>query len=203
MLQIYIMATRGEWTTRLIQENAKSENKYRLSLSKNLAIESEHFINTDNQTIGSATYIVPKNCFRIDSLSIKFYEVKSGTEIELINTKTQFADINQIEFNQNGSINEESLLKDVRIEICPRRERIEITNWFKYIDRNTSNFRIKYFIKTGENEKIIGKAELNKKTRFEIHGRNHYDFIILLYPVLWVLFGLLILIKFIKVVRKK
>jgi hypothetical protein len=203
LLQIYIMSTRGDWTTRISQETAKSGSKYRFSLTKNLAIESEHFINTDNQIIGSATYIVTNKCFKIDSLSIKFYEVKSGTEVELTKTKTQLADINQIEFDPNGSIKEESLLKNEKIEICPGRQRIEITNWFKYTDKNVSHFRIKYFIGTDDNEDILGKAELKKKTRFEIHGRNHYDFIILLYPVLWILLGLLTFIKIIKSSTKK
>ena len=196
------MWTRGDWTTRMNQENANSENKYRFSLTKDLAIESEHFINTDKQIIGSATYIVTNKCFKIDSLSIKFFEVKNSGEVELIKTKTQLADISQIEFDPTGVIKEESLLKNEKIEICPGRQRIEITNWFKYLDKNVSNFRIKYFIRTADNENINGKADLTKSTRFEIHGRNHYDFIILLYPILWILLGLLTLIKIIQIVRK-
>lgn len=196
------MLTRGDWTTRVNQENANSENKYRFSLTKDLAIESEHFINTDKQIIGSATYFVTNKCFKIDSLSIKFFEIKNGREAELIKTKTQLADISQLEFDPTGNIKEESLLKSEKIEVCPGRQRIEITNWFKYPDQNVSHFTINYFIRTTENENIIGKADLTKSTRFEIHGRNHYDFIILLYPILWILLGLLILIKIIKVVRK-
>ena len=196
------MWTRGDWTTRMNQENANSENKYRFSLTKDLAIESEHFINTDKQIIGSATYIVTNKCFKIDSLSIKFYEIKNSGEVELIKTKTQLADISQIEFDPTGVIKEESLLKNEKIEICPGRQRIEITNWFKYSDKSVSHFRIKYFIRTADNENISGKADLTKSTRFEIHGRNHYDFIILLYPILWILLGLLTLIKIIQIVRK-
>jgi len=203
LLQVYIMSTRGDWTTRVSQENANSENNYRFSLTKDLAIESEHFISTDNQIIGSHTYIVPNKCFKIDSLSIKFYQINNATEVELIRTKTQLADITKIEFDPNGNIKEETLLKDEKIEICPGRQRIEISNWFKYSDKNVSHFRIKYFIRTGDKENIVGKADLTKTTRFEINGRNHYDFIILLYPVLWILLGLLTLIKIIKVVLKK
>ena len=202
LLQIYIMSTRGEWTTRVSQENANSENKYKFSLTKDVAIQSEHFINTDKQIIGSATYIVTNKCFKIDSLAIKFFEIKNGIETELIKTKTQLADISQLEFDPTGNIKEESLLKNEKIEICPGRQRIEITNWFRYSDKNVSHYRIKYFIRTADNETLIGKADLTKSTRFEIHGQNHYDFIILLYPVLWFLLGLLTLIKIIKIVRK-
>ena len=88
------MSTRGEWTTRVSQENANSENKYKFSLTKDVAIQSEHFINTDKQIIGSATYIVTNKCFKIDSLAIKFIEIRNGIETELIKTKTQLAATN-------------------------------------------------------------------------------------------------------------
>ena len=78
LLKIYIMSTRGDWTTRIRQEDANTANKNRLSLTNNLLVESEYFINTDKQTIGSATYIVTNKCFKIDSLSIKFYQIKNN-----------------------------------------------------------------------------------------------------------------------------
>lgn len=202
LLQLYIIVTRGDWETKVEQEGSTSDSKNQLKLTDNIFIESEHSISAEPQTIGSHTYLVTDKCFTIDSLDISISEIIDDKEIECKKFKTRIADINELEFDSLGRIKEETLLKSEKIKIC-HGQRIEISNWFKYPDNDASLFRIKYFILTTDNERISGKADLVKKTTFEINGRNHYDFIILLYPVLWGLLGLLILIKIIRVVLKK
>jgi hypothetical protein len=92
--------------------------------------------------------------------------------------------------------------KNWKIEVCPYNG-IEISNWFETKSVDTNKFVITYFIKTKKNEFIKGKAKLNRKTNFEIQGKHHYDFIILLYPILWGILLILIILGIIKKVRKK
>ena len=184
LLQLYIIVTRGDWETNVEQEGSTSDNKNQLKLTDNIFIESEHLISAETQTIGSHTYLLTDKCFTIDSIDISISEIIDDKEIECKKFKTRIADINELEFDSLGRIKEETLLKSEKIKICPG-QRVEISNWFKYQDNDASLFRIKYFILTTDNETISGKADLLKKTTFEINGRNHYDFIILLYPVLW------------------
>ena len=144
-----------------------------------------------------------KKCFTVDSLAILMFQIKDGKDIELKRTKTRIEDLSELEFDSSGHIKEESLLESEKIEICPGRQRIGISNWFEYPDKEETKFKIKYFIRTIDNETVVGSANLTRKTSLEIHGRHHYDFIILLYPVLWVILGLLTLTKIVKVARKK
>ena len=201
LLQIYIISTRADWTTKIVQVNSGDRNH--LDLTTTLSIESEHFISKNEQTIGSATYFETKKCFTVDSLGIFMFQIIDGKDSELKKTKTRIEDLSELEFDSSGKIKEESLLKSEKIEICPGRQRIGISNWFEYPDKEENDFKIKYFIKTTDNETIEGAANLTKRTSLEIHGRHHYDFIILLYPVLWVVLGLLTIIKIVKVVREK
>ena len=202
LLQLYIIVSRGDWETNVEQKGATTDDNNRLELSDDLIIESEHFINEETQTIGSHTYLMTDKCFTIDSLEINMSEIIDDKEIQCKKVKTRIADINELEFDSLGNVKEETLLKTEKIKICPG-QRIELSNWFEYLDNEVSRFKISYFIITTNKEKISGQADLIKKTGFEINGRHHYDFIILLYPVLWGLLGLLTLVKIIRVVRKK
>jgi hypothetical protein len=202
LLQLYIIMTRGDWETSVEQKGADMDNNNRLVLTDDLFIESEHSISPATRTIGSHTYFVTDKCFTVDSLEIAISETYNDKEILCKKVKTRIADINELQFDSLGGIKEESLLKNEKIKICPG-QRIEISNWFEYPNNEASEFKIRYFIITTDKQKILGQADLIKKTSFEINGRHHYDFIILLYPVLWGLLGLLILIKVIRVVQKK
>jgi hypothetical protein len=202
LLQLYIIVTRGDWETKVNQRGATGDDKNHLELSDDLFIESEHSINVGTRTIGSHTYFVTDKCFTVDSLEITITQIVDNKEIQCKKVKTRIADINELEFDSLGRIKEETLLKSEKIKICPD-QRIEISNWFEYPDNEAAGFKISYFIATSDKKKISGQVDLVKKTSFEINGRHHYDFIILLYPVLWGLLGLLILIKIIRVVRKK
>ena len=202
LLQLYIIVTRGDWETNVEQKGATADDKNRLVLTDDLFIESEHSINEETRTIGSHTYFVTDKCFTLDSLEINISEIVDDKEIQCKRVKTRIADINELEFDSLGNIKEETLLKSEKIKICPE-QRIEISNWFEYQDNEVSEFKISYFIITTDKKKISGQADLVKRASFEINGRHHYDFIILLYPLLWGLLGLLTLIKIIRVVRKK
>lgn len=202
LLQLYIIVTRGDWETILEQEGATADNNNQLVLSDDIIIESEYFINKETRIIGSHAYFVADKCFTIDSLEISISEIIDDKEIQCKKVKTRIADINELEFDSLGNIKEETLLKTEKIKICPG-QRIEISNWFEYPDNEVSRFKISYLIITTDRKKISGQADLIKKTSFEINGRHHYDFIILLYPVLWGLLGLLAVIKIIRVVRRK
>ena len=202
LLQLYIIVTRGDWEANIEQEGATEDNKNQLRLTDDLLIESEHSINEGTRTVGSHTYFVTDKCFTVDSLEIVIFEIVDNREIQCRKVKTRIADINVMEFDSLGRIKEETLLKSEKIKICPD-QRIEISNWFEYTDSESSEFKISYFIATTDKKKISGQADLVKRASFEINGRHHYDFIILLYPLLWGLLGLLTLIKIIRVVRKK
>src|SRR5258706_13131004 len=82
LLQIYILSTRGDWTTSVKQENASSDDKNHLDLSNALSIESEHFASADKQIIGSATYFETDKCFTVDSLLISIFQIINENEIE-------------------------------------------------------------------------------------------------------------------------
>jgi hypothetical protein len=202
LLQLYIIVTRGDWETRIEQKGATADDMNRLKLTDDLFIESEHSINEGTRTIGSHTYFVTDRCFTVDSLDITISQVVNSNEIQCKKIKTRIADINELEFDSLGNIKEKTLLKSEKIKICPDR-RIEVSNWFEYTDNEASEFKIDYSIVTADQKRISGEADLVKRTSFEINGRHHYDFIILLYPMLWGLLGLLTLIKIIRVVTKK
>ena len=199
---IYISATRGEWTTKIEQEYSNPNTKNNLIINDFLSIESEHFISEDQNTIGSHTILISKKCFKIDSLSFSISEIENGNEIVLTKFKSRIADINKLEFDSQGNIKEESLFQNWKIEVCPIN-RIEISNWFETKNSEINEFIINYFIKTTENELIKGKTNLHKKTDFEIQGRHHFDFIILLYPFLWGILLILLIFGIIKSLRKK
>jgi hypothetical protein len=199
---IYISVTRGNWTTNIEQKNSNSETKNKIKLNEFLSIESEHFGSKDLKIIGSNTYLISKKCFEIDSLSISILAIENGNKITLNNSKSKITDINNIEFDSYGNVTEASYFKNWKIEVCPYNG-IEISNWFETKSVDTNKFVITYFIKTKKNEFIKGKAKLNRKTNFEIQGKHHYDFIILLYPILWGILLILIILGIIKKVRKK
>jgi hypothetical protein len=202
LLQLYIVVTRGDWETIVEQKGATSDGKNHLKLTDNVSIESDHSIIVETHTIGSHTYLVTDKCFTVDSLDISISEIIDDKPTKCKKVKTRIADINELEFDSLSRIKEETLFKTEKIEVCPE-QRIEISNWFEYADNEASLFRIHYFILTTDNETISGKADLVRKTSFEINARNHYDFIIFLYPMLWGLLGLLIAIKIIRVQLKK
>ena len=135
-------------------------------------------------------------------MSISILAIENGNKITLNNSKSKITDINNIEFDSYGNVTEASYFKNWKIEVCPYN-RIEISNWFETKSIDTNKFVITYFIKTKKNEFIKGKAKLNRKTNFEIQGKHHYDFIILLYPILWGILLILIILGIIKKVRKK
>ena len=174
LLQLYIIVTRGDWETNVEQKGSTSDDKNQLKLTDKVFIESEHSISAETQTIGSHTYLVTDKCFTVDSLDISISEIIDDKEIKCKKVKTRIADINELEFDSLGRIKEETLFKTEKIKICPE-QRIEISNWFEYPDNEASLFRINYFILTTDNERISGKADLVKKTTFEINGRHHYD----------------------------
>ncbi|WP_210463117.1 MULTISPECIES: hypothetical protein [Rufibacter] len=197
---IYLITSRGAWESTIEQKGAEENN--RLKLSDYISIESDHFLNSENQTIGSATYIIAYKCFIIDSLSVQIIEVDNGKRSYLSNTLTRIADMQKVQFNSIGEIVPESLLPTYKVAICPGQQ-IEITNWFKYPNANAEDFEIKYYIKGKNLAPVSRTAKLEKVESFSIKGRHHYDFIILLYPILWLIFGLLLLSKIVLVLRKK
>lgn len=202
LLQLYIVATRGDWETKVEQKGANPDDKNHLKLTDDLFIESEHSINVETRTIGSHTYFVTDKCFKIENLEITISELLDNKEVPCKNTKTRVADFSTLEFDSLGRMKEETLIQTTKIKICPG-QRIEISNWFEFPDSEASIFKIRYSVLTTEDKKISGEATLIKRTSFEINGRHHYDFIILLYPVLWWVLGLLTLVKIYRVVSKK
>ena len=172
---IYIMVTRGNWTTNIEQKNSNSGTKNKTKLNEFLSIESEHFGSKDLKIIGSNTYLIAEKCFKIDSLSITISAIEKGKEITLNNSKSKIADINNLEFDSYGTLTESSYFKNWKIEVCPYN-RIEISNWFETENIDTNKFVISYFIKTKKNELIKGTSNLKRNTNFKIRGKHHYDF---------------------------
>ncbi|ALJ00406.1 hypothetical protein [Rufibacter tibetensis] len=197
----YLMNSRGIWETTIKQKGAAEDNW--IKLSDNLSFESEHFINADSQIVGSHTYLVVANdCFTIDSLSVQIVELVNGKRIKLSNTGTKIADMQQLEFDSYGMIVPESLLKSHKITICPN-QRIEVSNWFKYTQAASEDFEIDYYLKGRNQKPLSATVKLKKVESFRLEGRHHYDFIILLYPILWFIFGVLVITKIVLLIKKK
>ena len=198
---VYLIATRGHWETNLKQKWAIDKN--RIDLSENVSIESAHRISPDGLVVGSDTYLFVKNaCIRIDTLSIRMFEVINGHERELRITKRRISDMHRLVFDSQYNLTEDNFLKSIKIELCPG-QRIEISSWFNYTETKTNDFVIEYNIRERNSETVSKRAKLEKERELEISGKHHYDYIILLYPVLWILLGLLIIVKTIKIVRSK
>jgi hypothetical protein len=197
---VYLMTTRGHWETYLEQDWAIEKN--RVDFSDNISIESEHLISSDNLTVGTSTYLFVKNkCIQIDTVSITMLAVTDDQEKTLRNKKRRVADMDKLVFDSQYSLSDESFLKSIKMKLCPG-QRIEIANWYD-TDAGTKDFIIEYVIKEAAGEPLTKRVNLEKETEFKLSGRHHYDFIVLLYPVLWIALGLLVIVKIIKVSRKK
>jgi hypothetical protein len=194
LLQLYIIVTRGDWEIKL-----EGNHENRLKFSEGLLVESEYTVDEERRTIGIHTYFVNETCVSIDRLTISVAELFKDNVIQCPRVDTRFEYLSQFEETNRD---EENLLRGTTITICPD-QRIEISNWFKYSDNEASDFKVNYSIGTTGNRTISRQIDLVKKMRLEINGRHHYDFIILLYPVLWIVLGVLVSIQIVRVVVKK
>ena len=195
----YLAVSRGKWKTNIIQ---KGKTEKSISLGKDIKIEIENSINNNLIISNSTEFIISKDCIEIDSLSIKMVSNSNSLKSELTNTKTRVVDIENIEFDTIGNLKAESYLPNKITELCAN-QRIEITNWFKVKDKNLKEFKLQYFIKEVGKKPITKEIYLEKVTNFNIIGKNHYDFIILIYPILWVFLILLLVIKVVKILKKR
>jgi len=193
----YLSISRGEWKTYII-EKEKSDN--RISLTKNIKIEIENSINNDLIVSNSTEFKISNNCAEIDSLSIKLYSETNSLSKELTKTKTKVVDIENLEFDTIGNLTKESYLSNHINQLCSN-QRIEITNWFNLTDRKSNEFKLQYFIKEVGKKPITKEIKLKKVTRFKIIGKNHYDYEILLYPLLWIFLTILLVIKIVVLLK--
>ena len=187
----YLSISRGKLETYIV---TKVRTEKSISISKNIKIEFENSINSDLIISNSTEFIISKDCIEIDSLSIKMLKNSSLLKNELTKTKTRVVDIENIEFDTIGNLKTESYLPNKITELCAN-QRIEISNWFKLTDKKSSEFKLCYFIKEVGKKPITKELELEKVTRFNIIGKNHYDYVILLYPLLWGFLAILLVIK--------
>ena len=194
----YLSISRGKWETYIV---TKVKTEKSISLSKNLKIEFENSINSDLIISNSTEFIISKDCIEIDSLSIKILKNSNSLKNELTKIKTRVVDIENIEFDTIGNLEAESYLPNKITELCAN-QRIEISNWFKLTDRKSSEFKLCYYIKEVGKKPITKELELEKVTRFNIIGKNHYDYIILLYPLLWGFLAILLVIKIVLSFKK-
>ena len=195
----YLAVSRGKWKTYIIQ---KGKTEKSISLSKDIKIEIENSINNNLIISNSTDFIISKDCIEIDSLSIKMVSNSNSLKSELTNTKTRVVDIENMEFDTIGNLKTESYLPNKITELCSNQT-IEISNWFKVKDKNLKEFKLQYFIKEVGKKPITKEIYLEKVTNFNIIGKNHYDFIILIYPILWVFLLILLVIKVVKILRKR
>ncbi|PXY38746.1 hypothetical protein DMB65_21265 [Flavobacterium cheongpyeongense] len=195
----YLAVSRGKWKTYIIQ---KGKTEKSISLSKNIKIEIENSINSNSIISNSTEFIISKGCIEIDSLSIKMKSISNSLKNELKNSKTRVVDIENIEFDTIGNLKAESYLPNKITELCAN-QRIEISNWFPLNDKNSEEFKLQYFIKEVGKKPITKEIYLEKVTNFNIIGQNHYDFIILIYPILWVFLILLLVIKVVLILKKR
>ena len=195
----YLAVSRGKWKTYIIQ---KGKTEKSISLSKDIKIEIENSINNNLIISNSTDFIISKDCIEIDSLSIKMVSNSNSLKSELTNTKTRVVDIENMEFDTIGNLKAESYLPNKITELCSNQT-IEISNWFKVKDKNLKEFKLQYFIKEVGKKPITKEIYLEKVTNFNIIGKNHYDFIILIYPILWVFLLILLVIKVVKILRKR
>jgi hypothetical protein len=196
---IYLSISRGKWQTYIIEKENSGNS---ISLTKNIKIDIENSINSDLIISNSTEFIISENCEEIDSLSIKLIAVTKSLNKELIKIKTKVVDIENLEFDTIGNITKESYLCNQINQLCSN-QRIEITNWFKLTDRKSNEFKLQYFIKEAGEKPITKEIVLEKVTRFNIISKNHYDFVILIYPILWVFLLILFVIKMVKILRKR
>ena len=195
----YLAVSRGKWKTYIIQ---KGKTEKSISLSKDIKIEIENSINNNLIISNSTDFIISKDCIEIDSLSIKMVSNSNSLKSELTHTKTRVVDIENMEFDTIGNLKAESYLPNKITELCSNQT-IEISNWFKVKDKNLKEFKLQYFIKEVGKKPITKEIYLEKVTNFNIIGKNHYDFIILIYPILWVFLLILLVIKVVKILRKR
>ena len=196
---IYLAVSRGKWKTYIIQKGKTEKSIY---LSKDINIEIENSINNESIISNGTVFTISENCIEIDSFSIKMMSISNSEKKELINNKTQVIDLDNIEFDTIGNLKKGFILPNNITELCAS-QRIEISNWFKLSDENLKEFKLEYYIKIVGEKPITKEIELQKVTNFNIVGKNHYDYIIIIYPILWGFLILLLVVKSIKIILKK
>ena len=195
----YLAFSRGKLQTYIIQ---KGKIEKSISLSKDINIEIENSINDESVISNSTVFTISENCIEIDSFSIKMMSISNSQKKELINNKTQVIDLENIEFDTIGNLKNDFILPNNITELCAS-QRIEISNWFKLNNENLKEFKLEFYIKKVEEEPIIKEILLEKITNFNIVGENHYDYIIIIYPILWGFLILMLVVKSIKIILKK
>ena len=194
----YLSISRGKWKTYILQ---KGKTEKSISLSKNIKIEIENSINSNLIISNNTEFIISNDCIEIDSLSIKMLSNSNSLKNEFTNTKTRVVDIENIEFDTIGNLKAESYLPNKITELCAN-QRIEISNWFEVKDKNLKEFKLQYFIKEVGKKPIMKQVELEKVSRFNIIGKNHYDYTVVIYPILWVFLVILLVIKVVLLFKK-
>jgi hypothetical protein len=86
-------------------------------------------------------------------------------------------------------------------EICIGKS-VTFSESFRFVN-NFDRIDVKFTIKEHEKPSSVHNTYVEKGKKFELRRKNRFDFIILLYPALWITFGVLVLVKLTRLIREK
>ena len=169
----FITVTKGRWSDKI--KPADVYNSSRIHLSKNTSIDPSYSIEPLDQTFTlEGTLDIVTDSISLDSLLI------SLTEID----------------DKNGSQNRQIAIKtEIQGSHTPIRET------FNFKNPGSHRFIVAFSSRESSGDVLMASVELKKTKNFELSARNSSDIIIVLYPALWVAFGVLLLVKITNLIR--
>jgi hypothetical protein len=171
----YITIFNGRWYDKVKLTDVYNTDK-RIRLSENTMVDPSYSIESGRQefTIDAEISIL-NDSLTIDSLVISLTEI--GDEEGYKNV--QVAVVRNIEEKSSA-----------------------IHHTFSYENSGSHRFTVSFNSRESTGKLFRASIDLKKTKNFELTARNNSNIIIVLYPALWVAFGVLLLVKITNLVRK-
>jgi hypothetical protein len=170
----YITLFKGRWSDKVKLTDVYNTDQ-RIRLSKTTFIDPVYSIEANNGIFnvdGNFTFL--NDSLSIDTLIITLTEINDKNSRE----KSQVA----VSTNINGS-------------------RSAIHQVFQNVSKGSQRFLVGFNFKESTGRRFKTTIDLKRTKNFELAARNERDLIIVLYPVLWIAFGVLVLVKITNLVR--
>lgn len=170
----YITIFNGRWSDKVKLTDVYNTDQ-RIRLSENTIIDPSYSIESGKQEFTvDAQLLILNDSVSIDSLVIRLTEMddKEGYE------NVQAAVIKDIKGNNSA-----------------------IHQTFGYTNGGSHRFFVSFNSRESTGNSFRSSIELKKTKNFELTARNNSNIIIVLYPALWVAFGVLLLVKITNLIR--
>lgn len=168
----YITIFKGHWSDKIKLTDVYNTDQ-RVKLSKNNVIDPIYSIEPKNRN------------FTVDG------SLDTG-DTALVSLVISLTELNRKKDQQT--------IKTAKLNLTGEKHQ-EIHQVFEYGNESSRQFTIVFQAQDRAGRISKKSIQLKKTKNFELAARNDGDFIIVLYPVLWIAFGTLVLVKITKLIR--